>query len=299
MAINHLNSIGEKLNDICLKYEHFILIGDFNSEMQEDIMSVFCTTYNLKNLVKEPTCFKNTKSPTCIDLILTNKPSYFQTTTVIETGISNFHKLTVTVLKSSFRKQEPKIFNNGNYKKFNNENVRNDLLCEISKKRFHDISCEEFERLFCKTLNNHAPMKTKYIRANNSPFMNNELSKAIMVRSKLTNKFLKLKTIETRNAYKKQGNYCVSLLRKIKKNFYEHLNPSLISDNKRFWKQVKPFSSDKTPRNIKIVLLEDNNIVSNPNTCAVIFNTFFTDVIKELYIDRTLHTDTTIDSECS
>ena len=71
--------------------------------------------------------------------------------------------------------------------------------------------------------------------------MNNELSKAIMVRSRLKNKFLKLKTIETRNAYKKQRNYCVSLLRKIKKNFYEHLNPSLISDNKRIWKQVKPF----------------------------------------------------------
>ena len=182
---NHLNSIGKELNDLCLKYEHLILIGDFNSEMQEDIMSVFCTTYNLKNLVKEPTCFKNTKTPTCIDLILTNKPSYFQTTTVIETGVSDFHKLTVTVLKSSFRKQEPKIFSYRNYKKFNNENFRYDLLCEIGKKGFHDISCEEFERLFCKTLNNHAPMETKYIRANNSPAMNNELFKAIMVRSSL------------------------------------------------------------------------------------------------------------------
>ena len=146
------------------------MIGDFNSEMQEDIRSVFCTTYNFKNLVKEPTCFKNTKNPTCIDPIFINKPSYFQTTTAIQTGISDFHKLTVTVLKSSFRKQEPRIFSYRNYKKFNNENFRNDLLCEISKKGFHDISCEGFVRLFCKTLNNHAPMKTKCIRANNSPF---------------------------------------------------------------------------------------------------------------------------------
>ena len=83
-------------------------------------------------------------------------------------------------------------------------------------------------------LNNHAPMKIKYIRANNSPYMNNELSKAIMVRSRLRNKYLKLKTIESRDAYKKQRNYCVSLLRKIKKNFYEHLNPNLISDNRKF-----------------------------------------------------------------
>ena len=68
-------------------------------------------------------------------------------------------------------------------------------------------------------------MKIKYIRANNSPFMNKELSKVTMVRSRLRNNYLKFKTIESRNAYKRQRNYCVSLLRTIKKNFYEHLNP--------------------------------------------------------------------------
>ena len=76
----------------------------------------------------------------------------------------------------------------------------------MSKKGFHDINCVEFETLFLMTLNNHAhnhaPMKTKYIRANNSPFVNKEISKAIMVRSRLRNKSLKLKTIESREAYK-------------------------------------------------------------------------------------------------
>ena len=188
-----------------------------------------------KNLVKEHTCFKNADN--CIDLILTNKPLYFPMATVIETGISDFHKLTITTLKSSFIKQKPKIFNYKNFKCFNNENFRNDLLYEISMKGFHDISCEEFETLFMTTLNTHAPMKIKYIRANNSPFMNNELSKASMVRSRLRNKYLKSNTIESTDAYKKQRNHCVSVLRKIKKNFYEHLNPSFISDNKKFWIQ--------------------------------------------------------------
>ena len=109
-------------------------------------------------------------------------------TTVIETGISDFHKLTITTLKSSFITQEAKIFNYRNFKCLINENFRNDLLYEISMKGFHDISCEEFETLFMMTLNTHAPMKIKYIRANNSPFMYNELSKAITVRSRLRNK---------------------------------------------------------------------------------------------------------------
>ena len=77
-------------------------------EMHEYPMNNFCTTNNLKHLVKEPTCFKNIESPSCIDLILINKPLYFQNTNVLETGISDFHKLTLTIMKSSFYKQEPK-----------------------------------------------------------------------------------------------------------------------------------------------------------------------------------------------
>ena len=49
-------------------------------------------------IVKEPTCFKNTENPRCIDLIIT---------LVIETGLSDFHKMTVTILKTSFAKQDP------------------------------------------------------------------------------------------------------------------------------------------------------------------------------------------------
>ena len=296
MIRSHLNSMGNKLNELCIKYENFILFGDFNSEMHEDAMNVFCATYNLKNLVNEPTCFKNADNPSCIDLILTNKPLNFQMTSVIETGISDFHKLTITTLKASFIKQEPKIFNYRNFKCFNNENFRNDLLYEISMKGFLAKSCEEFETLFMMTLNTHAPMKTKYIRANNSPFMNNELSKAIMIRSRLRNKYLKLNTVESRDAYKKQRNHCVSLLRKVKKN-YENLDPSPITDNNKFWTQVKPFFTDKTPRNSKIILSEGNEIISNPTTCGEIFNNFFSDAVEELDTDRALHIDDMVNSD--
>ena len=43
MIQNHLNSTGCQLNDLCLKYEHFILIGDLNSEMCEDALKMFCS----------------------------------------------------------------------------------------------------------------------------------------------------------------------------------------------------------------------------------------------------------------
>ena len=118
---NHLSSIGGKLNELCLKYENFILIGDFTSEIREEPMQVFCDTYNFKCLVKEPTCYKNMDNPSCIDLMLTNKSLSFQHTSTIETGLSDFHKLTTTTMKSTFYKQEPKIIHYRNYKHFNND----------------------------------------------------------------------------------------------------------------------------------------------------------------------------------
>ena len=60
---------------MCAKYENIILMGDFNSEMSEEPMQIFCNTYNLKSLVSKPTCYKNIENPSCIDLILTNKSS--------------------------------------------------------------------------------------------------------------------------------------------------------------------------------------------------------------------------------
>ena len=79
-------------------------------------MREFCDSYNLKNLIKEPTCFKNASNPSCIDLMLTNSRS-FQNSLNIETGLSDFHKMTLTVLKTIFPKVKPEIILYRNYKK--------------------------------------------------------------------------------------------------------------------------------------------------------------------------------------
>ena len=47
------------------------MIPDFNAESSEAAMSDFMDIYNLKNLVKHPTSFKNPGRLSCIDLIFT------------------------------------------------------------------------------------------------------------------------------------------------------------------------------------------------------------------------------------
>ena len=51
--------------------------------------------------------------------------------------------------------------------------------------------------------------------------MNKDISKVIMDRTRLTHKFLRSRSIEDRKTYNKQRNYCVSLIRKIKKRLLQ------------------------------------------------------------------------------
>ena len=75
--------------------------------------------------------------------------------------------------------------------------------------------------------------------------MKKELPKEIMLRSKLKNKFNKERNHINWCNYKCQRNRCLSILRKTKKEYFNSLNIKQVSDNKLFWKSVKPFFSDK------------------------------------------------------
>ena len=87
---------------------------------------------NLNSLIKQPTCFKNPENSSCIDLILTNKPRSFQNTCVIETGLSDFHRMTVSVLKTHFRKLPPKVITGRGFKKFENERFMDSLKLTLN-----------------------------------------------------------------------------------------------------------------------------------------------------------------------
>ena len=86
---------------------------------------------NLESLVKQKTCFKNTDNSSCIELILTNSPRSFQDSSLFEAGLSDFHKLTITVLKQYFPKPKPKIVKYRDYRNFRNDEFRAELGNEI------------------------------------------------------------------------------------------------------------------------------------------------------------------------
>ena len=127
-----MNSLSKNLALYSSAYENFIVLGGFNAEVDNNVISSFCDAFDLANLVKKPTCYKNPEKSSCIDLILSIKPQSFQNSGVIEAGLSDFHRITVTVTKMTFQKLKPRIINYRDYKFFDNVRYRNDLLQEIS-----------------------------------------------------------------------------------------------------------------------------------------------------------------------
>ena len=91
------------------KYDKLLFSGDFNAGVEDSSIKSFCSSFNLISMINKPTCFKNLDKPSCIDLILTNCPKRFQNSCFIETGLSDFHKLVVTVMKTTYEKSPPKI----------------------------------------------------------------------------------------------------------------------------------------------------------------------------------------------
>ena len=104
---NHLKEIGKNLNNYSSKYDNFILFDDLNSEPTESAVRDFCEIYSRKNLIKDlNTCFKNSSKPCSIDLIITNRPKSFQNSVTVETGLSDFHTMTLTVMKVFYKNKK-------------------------------------------------------------------------------------------------------------------------------------------------------------------------------------------------
>ena len=107
--------------------KNFYCWGVLMLRIQKPIHSKFLEQYEAKNIMKNKTCFKNPDRPTCIDLFLTNSPHRFQNTMTISTRLSDFLKMIIKVLKSSFMKLKAREMYYRDYKNFSTNSFREDL----------------------------------------------------------------------------------------------------------------------------------------------------------------------------
>ena len=106
-------------------------------------------------MVKNPTCFKNPAKPTRIDLIITNKFEIFRNVKTYETGLSDFHKLVVSIMKLSYKKRPPRMINYRDYKSFSNEHLKNSLNEKLPNNP--ELDYGNFEEIVLNLLSSRAP----------------------------------------------------------------------------------------------------------------------------------------------
>ena len=195
---NFFDELENTLNKALSKVDNIIVLGDINIDCHNpnhndfDYINTLCETFNLKNLIKDKTCFASTHGSS-IDVILTNKPRSFQHTLTCETGLSDHHHMITTFLRSHLVRLKPKKIFYRSYKRFDEsmflEDVKNvNFVCDTEDP---DLNYENLINGFCSIIDKHAPLKQKTLRGNEAPFMNKNLRKAIYTRSRLKNRYNK------------------------------------------------------------------------------------------------------------
>ena len=275
--------VGKALDIHTNNYDNLLLIGDFNEKESESHTLNFLETYNLKNLVKEPTCYKNPQNPSCIDWILTNRSSYFKNTKAIDIGLSDFHKMILTSFRFQYEPGAPKVKYYRAYKHFNEQIFKSELQIALNGEGIQTY--DQFEKKFMEVLEKHAPLKKKTLRANDAPYMTKTLRKAMMKRTELANKYNKSKNMQDYNNFRKHKNYVNRLYKKERKKYFNSLDINDVHNVKKFWKIWNPLISDKCRTNNTITLVKGNNILSNQAEVAEEFKGEFSNAVNNLNID--------------
>ena len=194
--------------------------------------------------------------------------------------------MVLTTTRANYERLKPIEIQYRSYKNFDEDKFIQDLqkLPFINCKQIEnkDAAYDLFKNMFKTIVDQHAPLKTKFIHGTHAPFMNKELSKAINHKSKLRNTHKKLKTKESWEAFKRQRNKCVSIKRKdILSHFTELAGKCGNCNNKKFWLEIKPFLTNKHSGKGQNIVLSENEIVVRDNTqVAEILNNYFINIVE-------------------
>ena len=87
--------------------------------------------------------------------------------------------------------------------------------------------------------------------------MTKELSKAVMIRSRIKNKYNKWPSRENFLALKQIKNKCANLTMTAKKQYFAKSAENQPLTNKSFWNSISPFFTNKNVRNGDVITLNE------------------------------------------
>ena len=261
----------------------YLAIGDLNVNCLTDTtLTDFCEIYDIHNLINMPTCFKG-ETPTLLDVVLTNRPKCFADVFNADLGLSDFHNCIGVASKVFAPSHKKRKITYRRMKNFNQLDFISDVnMCPFHVADIFDDIEDSFwfkEKLFTSTLEKHAPSKTKTVNNKQVPYMNSDLRKAINQRNMWRGKHFRCRSNKLfRNNYVKLRNRVVKLREaSIKQYFMTRCNSQ--AGSKQFFKTMKPFLSKSNDAcNNKIILKENDTIISESSDVAQIFNLYYASI---------------------
>ena len=182
----------DKCLDVYSTNKRVVLASDLNAQVGEKSFDTFLYQHQLTSISRNPTCYKNPNNPSCIDHILTNSPKSFFKTETVFTGLSDFHKLVLSVFKLHFSKVKAKEVSYRDFRDFKENNFNRDLQSRLSAQSVEEYA--SFEKFSLDVLNKRAPLKKNVVRVKHTPYTTKTLRKDIMKRSYLEKVYFKKKT---------------------------------------------------------------------------------------------------------
>ena len=283
------DEISTSLGKAVKNYDYILLAGDLNVNMDipttdtKGLLSDLCDTFDLTNLINKITCTKK-REGSSLDVLLTNHPKCFQHTCVIETGLSDHHKLIGSFLRSKFQRLPPKNIQYRDYKKIDEKVFLDELGAIDFDRLFETIHDDKYNILsdsIRALIDKHAPLKNKKIRGNDKPFVTKELRLAIMKRSRLRNKYNKWSSRENYTAYRLAKRQCDRLTDEAKTQYFCNATAKGAMTNKEFWKVMKPALTNKGIVGSDAIILEENGeIVSDESKLVEIFNNHYINIVE-------------------
>ena len=169
--------------------------------------------------------------------MLTNRLRNFLKSQNFEIGLSDCHKLVVSILRNSFKKLTRNIITYRQQTRFNQDHFLRDLDSRLLQRELYRNCDEPYKNLseiFNDILNHHATQKQKQVRGNHAPFMTKDLGKAIMNKSKAKNKYVNWPSRENFISYKRTKNKYNSLTKEAKTDFFKRATKEEIMTSKTF-----------------------------------------------------------------
>ena len=241
--------------------------------------------YGLTQLITEPTRVTQ-HSRTLIDLCLTNSPDKISNSGVVDIGISDHCAIFLTRKISHFRSFVHKTAEVRQLKNFNEDEFLRDLRMNewnrVSILNNPNEMWNSWKHLLMSVIDKHAPLKTKRIRNNRSPWITNELVGEIHKRD-----FLKKKATSTNDPliwkeFKDARNRVNNSIKKAKRKYFSEKLDASKCDTRKTWRLINELQSRQCKSTKVSQIKSGHQVFTSPEDIAEAFNNHFTSISQTL-----------------